>query len=86
MLLLLYLPPHRLYARAIFQGFRRSRVNQYSDHARLRVEGLNARSDVKSYLGKRVVHVYKSGKGYKVSCYGYTYDTYDTYDTITWYC
>lgn len=58
---------YRLYARAVFQGFRRSKVNQYENQARLRVEGLNAREDTKFYLGKRVVHVYKTAKGYKVS-------------------
>jgi large subunit ribosomal protein L35Ae len=31
----------------------------------LRVEGLNDRSDVKFYLGKRVVFVYKAAKGYR---------------------
>ena len=55
----------RLYSKAVFQGFRRSRVNQYENQARLRVEGLNSRSDVKFYLGKRVVYVYKAAKGYR---------------------
>lgn len=64
---------YRLYQRAVFQGFRRSRVNQYENQARLRVEGLNSKEDVKSYLGKRVVHVYKSSKGYKVCLLNYNY-------------
>ena len=55
----------RLYSKAVFQGFRRSRVNQYENQARLRVEGLNSRSDVRFYLGKRVVYVYKAAKGYR---------------------
>ena len=57
--------PPRLYTRAIFQGFRRSRANQYENQARLRVEGLNSREDVPFYLGKRVVHVYRTAKGFK---------------------
>ena len=55
----------RLYSKAVFQGFRRSRVNQYENQARLRVEGLNSRADVRFYLGKRVVYVYKAAKGYR---------------------
>ena len=57
--------PPRLYSKAVFQGFRRSRVNQYENQARLRIEGVNDKSDVRSYLGKRVVYVYKSNKGYR---------------------
>lgn len=57
--------PPRLYSKAIFQGFRRSRVNQYNDQARIKIEGVNSKSDVKSYLGKKVVYVYKGNKGYK---------------------
>lgn len=56
----------RLYVRAVFQGYRRSRVNQYEDHARLRLEGVNSREDARKYLGKRVVYVYRATKGYKV--------------------
>jgi large subunit ribosomal protein L35Ae len=57
--------PPRLYARAVFQGFRRSRVNQYENQARLKIEGLNDRKDVGFYKGKRVVYVYKSANSYR---------------------
>ena len=55
----------RLYVKAVFQGFRRSKVNQYENQARLRVDGLNSKEDVNFYLGKRVVYVYKAAKGFK---------------------
>ena len=58
---------NRLYAKALFAGFRRSRVNQYEDQARLKIEGVNDRADVAFYLGKRVVYVQKTAKGYTVS-------------------
>ena len=60
---------NRLYAKALFAGFRRSRVNQYEDQARLKIDGLNSREDVAFYLGKRVVHVTKTAKGYNVSLF-----------------
>ena len=57
--------PPRLYLRAVFQGYRRTRRSQRENQARLRVEGLNDRTESRWYLGKRVVHVYKSSKGFK---------------------
>lgn len=57
--------PPRLYSRAVFQGFRRSLVNQNENQARLRIEGVNSKAETKFYLGKRVVFVYKAGKGYR---------------------
>ena len=67
--------PPRLYVRAVFQGYRRSRVNQYEDHARLRLEGVNSREDARKYLGKRVVYVYRATKGYK-TIWGKLIDTH----------
>ena len=60
---------NRLYAKALFAGFRRSRVNQYEDQARLKIDGVNSKEDVAFYLGKRVVYVSKNAKGYNVSLF-----------------
>ena len=52
--------------RAVFTGFRRGKTTQDENHALLRVEGLNDRREVAWYLGKRVVYVYRTKRGYRV--------------------
>ena len=57
----------RLYVKALFAGFRRARTSQTENQARLKIENVKDRDDATFYLGKRVVHVYKSSKGYNTS-------------------
>jgi large subunit ribosomal protein L35Ae len=56
----------RLYLRAVFSGFRRGKTTQSEHQALLKIEGVNDRKDVPYYLGKRVVYVQRSKKGFKV--------------------
>ena len=57
--------PPRLYLRGVFTGFRRGKTTQDENHALVKIEGLNSRKEVSYYLGKRLVYVYKTKKGYK---------------------
>ena len=57
--------PPRLYLRGVFTGFRRWKTTQDENHALVKIEGLNSRKEVAYYLGKRLVYVYKTKKGYK---------------------
>lgn len=52
--------PIRLYARAVFVGYRRSRTKQHSESAILRIEGVKNRRDARWYAGKRVAYIYKA--------------------------
>jgi large subunit ribosomal protein L35Ae len=47
-------------------GFRRGKTTQNENQALLKLEGLNDRNEVSYYLGKRVVYVYKTTKGFRV--------------------
>jgi len=51
--------PVRLWVRAKFVGFRRSRTTQNMNQALLQLEGVNDCKAAEYYLGKRVVYVYK---------------------------
>ena len=55
----------RLYVRAKFLGFRRSKVQQNTNQAILRLEGVNDRNASQYYFGKRVVYIYKKKSGQK---------------------
>jgi large subunit ribosomal protein L35Ae len=57
--------PPRLYVKGIFTGFRRGKTTQDENHALVKVEGLSSRKEVAYYLGKRLVYVYRTKKGYK---------------------
>ena len=55
----------RLYVRAKFLGFRRSKVQQNTNQSILRLEGVNDRNAASYYFGKRVVYIYKTKSGQK---------------------
>ncbi|VVC40765.1 Hypothetical protein CINCED_3A020500 [Cinara cedri] len=53
-------PYGRLYARAVFTGFRRGLRNQHENTALLKVDGCDSKSDSWFYVGKRVAYVYRA--------------------------
>lgn len=52
-------PYGRLYARAVFTGFRRGLRNQHENTALLKVDGCDSKADSWFYVGKRVAYVYR---------------------------
>ncbi|BES97956.1 unnamed protein product [Nesidiocoris tenuis] len=52
--------PGRLYAKAIFTGFRRGLRNQQENTALLDVSGCQSKKDAWFYVGKKCVFVYKA--------------------------
>ena len=50
----------RLYARAVFTGYRRSRHTQRENQSLIKIDGVRSSEDAKWYLGKRVVYSYRA--------------------------
>eukprot|EP00389_Voromonas_pontica_P002077 GDKH01003100.1.p1 GENE.GDKH01003100.1~~GDKH01003100.1.p1 ORF type:complete len:119 (+),score=42.92 GDKH01003100.1:32-388(+) len=59
--------PVRLYSKAAFIGFKRSKSNQYEQQSLVKIDGVNTRDETAYYLGKKVAYVYKGQKAIKGS-------------------
>jgi large subunit ribosomal protein L35Ae len=57
--------PPRLYVKATFSGYRRGKSVQNENIVLVKIEGLNSKKEAHYYLGKRLVYIYKTKRGYK---------------------
>jgi large subunit ribosomal protein L35Ae len=51
--------PVRLYQKAVFTSFRRSRTHQWENQALVEIQNCKSKADAKWYMGKRVAYVFK---------------------------
>ena len=52
--------PTRLYVKAVHLGFKRGLRNQYNHTSLIKIAGLDEKSDVEFYLGKKIAYITKA--------------------------